>query len=54
MSYLQSVLAGLVTWLRAGYPQHATEHGYIPLIALMPATARTDGAPRAIGTNDTA
>jgi hypothetical protein len=39
-----------VTWLRAGYPRHAPEHGYIPLIALMPAKAKTDSP--AHGEND--
>ncbi len=54
MSHQQSVSARLVTWLRTGYPRQAPGHDYIPLIALMPATARTDAAPGALGTAETA
>jgi hypothetical protein len=42
MSALRSALARPVAWLHAGYPRHAPEHGYIPLIALMPAAAKSD------------
>lgn len=33
---LRSSLTEAVRWLRAGYPQQAPRHGYVPLIALMP------------------
>ena len=43
MSSLRTNLARPVTWLRAGYPKNAPEHGYVPLIALMPAASAGDG-----------
>lgn len=42
MSSLRTKLARPVTWLRAGYPKNAPAHGYIPLIALMPASSADD------------
>jgi hypothetical protein len=32
---LPSFLAKVVSWLRAGYPDGAPEHAYVPLIALL-------------------
>ncbi len=36
---LPSWLSKLVRWLRAGYPQGAPRHSYVPLLALMPSKA---------------
>ncbi len=36
---LPSRLTKAVRWLRAGYPQGAPRHGYLPLVALMPSKA---------------
>ena len=32
---LPSLLAKVVSWLRAGYPDGVPEHDYVPLIALL-------------------
>jgi hypothetical protein len=32
---LSEVLAKIVEWLRAGYPQGVPEHDYVPLLALL-------------------
>ena len=34
---LSTILASVVGWLRAGYPEQAPRQGYVPLLALAPA-----------------
>ena len=34
---LSEILASVVAWLRAGYPEQAPRQGYVPLLALAPA-----------------
>jgi hypothetical protein len=36
-----------VRWLRAGYPQGAPRHGYVPLLALMPSRSEAENPPEA-------
>ena len=43
---LRKSLTRAVRWLRAGYPQQAPRHGYVPLIALMPCSKPTKVADR--------
>jgi Protein of unknown function (DUF3349) len=44
---LPPVLASVIGWLRAGYPEGVPEHDYIPLFALL-ATQLTDADVAAI------
>ncbi len=43
---LPKAVTGLVGFLRGGYPHGAPDHGYVPLLALMPTTALDGVKPR--------
>ena len=44
---VRSKLSTSVRWLRAGYPQGAPRHGYVPLLALMPSRSEVENPPEA-------
>jgi hypothetical protein len=49
-----SLLASILNWLRAGYPQGVPEHDRVPLLELLRATPLTEDQIKAVVRNITA